>query len=413
VAGADFLDELAGQSLDPKALERACHRIGRERLQQRQELLLAWQALPLVQRDGAPDGVAAPAVAAVLMDGGRLQIRPEPAEPTAEAEPDPAAPAAVEAGPAAPAAADEPDEAGRQRHWREDKVGVLATLDSDAGDADPCPQLPGVFRDPLVVLKLAREVGHLDGLPAPGPFRRAAAGDEAEGAADDEGPAGVRRPGCPQVVSRRVLASRADSGHFGPLLAALAWSLGLFAAARRAFVADGAACNWTIQKTYFARWTPVLDFIHALSYVFAAALAGRPLAEGWAAYQQWISWAWQGQRGQLLAALRARLDELPAEEPARQAVDTCLGYVEEHQGRMDYAAYRRQGLPIMSSLVESAVKQIGRRVKGTEKFWSEDGAEALLQLRADYLSDDDPLETFWRQRPQRMTGQRPRHNRVA
>ena len=80
---------------------------------------------------------------------------------------------------------------------------------------------------------------------------------------------------------------------------------------------------------------------------------------------------------------------------------------------MNYAAYRQQGLPIMSSLVESVVKQIGQRVKGTEKFWCDEGAEALLQLRADYLSDDEPLDTFWQERAQRMTGQRPRHKRVA
>ncbi|MBV8576011.1 MAG: hypothetical protein JOZ58_13385, partial [Acetobacteraceae bacterium] len=55
----------------------------------------------------------------------------------------------------------------------------------------------------------------------------------------------------------------------------------------------------------------------------------------------------------------------------------------------------------------------GQRVKGTEKFWSEEGAEALLQLRADYLSDGDPVETFWQERANRMTGQRPRHKEVA
>jgi len=31
-----------------------------------------------------------------------------------------------------------------------------------------------------------------------------------------------------------------------------------------------------------------------------------------------------------------------------------------------------------------------RRVKGSEKFWLTDGAEAILQLRAAQLSDDDP-----------------------
>jgi hypothetical protein len=73
---------------------------------------------------------------------------------------------------------------------------------------------------------------------------------------------------------------------------------------------------------------------------------------------------------------------------------------------MHYDAYRRQGLPITSSLMESVVKQVNLRVKGTEKFWSEDGAEAILQLRADLLSDDQPLDAFWERRQARATGQR-------
>lgn len=68
---------------------------------------------------------------------------------------------------------------------------------------------------------------------------------------------------------------------------------------------------------------------------------------------------------------------------------------------MDYAEYRRLGLPITSSHVESTVKQINRRVKGTEKFWHR-GAEPILQLAADHLSDTYPLRKFWKQRPARL-----------
>jgi hypothetical protein len=67
----------------------------------------------------------------------------------------------------------------------------------------------------------------------------------------------------------------------------------------------------------------------------------------------------------------------------------------------------------MSSLIESTVKQIGRRVKGSEKFWTEEGAEALLQRRADYLSDDQPMTHFWRERTQRLTGQNPYHRKAG
>ena len=62
---------------------------------------------------------------------------------------------------------------------------------------------------------------------------------------------------------------------------------------------------------------------------------------------------------------------------------------------MDYPEYRRLGLPISSAPVESTIKQINRRVKGTEKFWLEGGAEAILQLRAAQLSQDDRWNRNW------------------
>jgi len=62
------------------------------------------------------------------------------------------------------------------------------------------------------------------------------------------------------------------------------------------------------------------------------------------------------------------------------------------------------GLPLTSSHIESTIKQINRRVKGTEKFWSQSSSEAVLQLRADYLSDSAPLDSFWLRHQTRQTG---------
>jgi hypothetical protein len=56
--------------------------------------------------------------------------------------------------------------------------------------------------------------------------------------------------------------------------------------------------------------------------------------------------------------------------------------------------------PLTSSLGESLIKEVNYRVKGTEKFWDNpEGAEAILQLRAAVLSDDNRLQTFIRARP--------------
>jgi hypothetical protein len=272
--------------------------------------------------------------------------------------------------------------------------------------ADPCPDIPASFLDVVRIPKLARQLK-----------KNAKVTEEA--VADTDAPEVAEQAlqsdttyQPPQVVQRQVVASRGRWSAFAPLLASSAWAWGFQGATRKAFVADGSANNWTLQRRFFGSFVPILDFIHALSYVFAAAMAGQPFAVGWTCYQQWIRWVWQGQVGLVLAALRARQEKLglPTEgEPEtspRQVVSKALTYLSNHQDKMSYDEYRRQGLPLTSSLMESVVKQVNRRVKGTEKFWSEAGSEAVLQLRADQLSDGEPLAAFWERRQAAATGQR-------
>ena len=52
------------------------------------------------------------------------------------------------------------------------------------------------------------------------------------------------------------------------------------------------------------------------------------------------------------------------------------------------------------------IKPINLRGQGTEKFGSEGGGEALLPVRTDYRSDEQPLEGFWKRRQANATGQR-------
>jgi hypothetical protein len=392
-------------------VRRATQRIGEERLAQRDLLVQTWDELPLVDKGRSPI-TDVPDLAVVMTDGGRVQILPDEEDEgiTEDETPQSGQPP----GP--------PDDAGggadgqrRGRFWRENKAAAVMTMSSETHQADPCPELPEVFSDPLVVLKLAREVGHAEAIPQAEPFRSSGSEQDQQQAepAEQEREQKQKRPDSPEVTSRRVLATRRGNDAFGPMVAALAWSLGLMMALRGAFVADGAEGNWSIQKKYFPRFTAIVDFIHVLSYVFAAAMAGRSFAEGWPVYQQWIAWVWQGEVERVLEAMRRRLGELAEGSKEAECVGKSLGYLEGQKGRMDYSEYRKQGLPIMSSVMESTVKQIGRRVKGTEKFWSEEGVEAVMQLRADYLSDDEPMEQFWQERAGRMTGQRAYKRRSA
>ena len=78
-----------------------------------------------------------------------------------------------------------------------------------------------------------------------------------------------------------------------------------------------------------------------------------------------------------------------AQLPEKSAVWTEIAYVGRHgeDGHMDYALYRRRGLPMGSGAIESAIRRvINLRLKGNSVFWEEENAEGMLQIRGLALS---------------------------
>jgi len=75
-----------------------------------------------------------------------------------------------------------------------------------------------------------------------------------------------------------------------------------------------------------------------------------------------------------------------AQQEVPEAIRRAITYLSNNADRMKHAQYRRAGLPITTSLVESTQKQINKRVKGIEKFWRDESLEPLLQLKTDDLS---------------------------
>lgn len=388
VQAEQSLKELADVRVSAKRVERLTRQVGSERVAERNAAVAAFQELPLADKHQTPAGVTSPKVGVVMVDGGRLQI--------------------LERGDAVVGDDEEPIVSGRDKgkHWREDKAALLLTVTSEVSAADPCPVIPETFVDPTRILKLAREIHTVsagqDGVVEP----EAAASSTNDVSSEQEG----YKP--PTIVARQVVASRLRWPSFAPLVAQAARAAGLLGAERRAFVGDGSDNNWAIWRRFFGTWTPVIDFIHVLSYVFAAATAGRKFVEGWPVYVRWITSLWQGQVASIIAELAQRQAELGAPESTdgetspRRLVADALTYLQNHKDKMHYDDYRRQGLPITSSHMESLMKQINQRVKGTEKFWCEKGAEPILQLRGDLLSDGRPLDAFWQRRQASATGQR-------
>lgn len=277
-------------------------------------------------------------------------------------------------------------------HWRETKNALFMRMTGVAFEVDPHPDLPECFRDRGYMKKL------LSGLTDEGDFAPEVSKDKSKSAL---------RPWRPERLFRTCLSSLSPSNAFGRMMEAEADSRGFFKAAKQAFVGDGLPYNWTIQQRHFPTFTPILDFPHAIEHIHEVARALHGKGDcSWDLYVRWITEIWQGRVAHVLQEMlqeqsqRGEPPEDCEEKDTRKVLAETITYFRNNQLRMDYPRYRREGLPITSAHMESLVKEIGYRVKGTEKFWNDGrSAESILQIRAAVLCDDNRLERHLRNRP--------------
>jgi hypothetical protein len=372
------LRELAELDISAKRCARITQRIGQERLGERE----AWserfeqQTVPQ-QKHGvpadAPQGGWEGRVAAVIVDGGRMQVRDERwGTPKASGE--------------------------RRSWWREPKIGCVTTFQSRPQAEDPLAEIPACLLDPLFVIPRVLEMKRT---------RAGAGGEEkspisAETLASGVPPSEPQRWSPPALV-QSVVGTLGTYETLGRLVEVEAWHRGFAAAPRKVFLGDGLPANWRMQRRRFSHYQPVVDLMHAIAYVYTAAIeSSSDIHDCWQRYCRWMPAVWRGQVGDILP----ELDRLMAamEDPERRAtLQDCHTYLSHNAARMRYDQYRRQGLPITTALGESKMKQINRRLKGTEKFWRQ-GGEPQLQLCCDCLSETAPLNGFWKRRAEGQQG---------
>ena len=159
------------------------------------------------------------------------------------------------------------------------------------------------------------------------------------------------------------------------------------------FAADGAPwiwarLDWVIAKVGLdpVRVVEVLDWCHAVHHL-SLALAAMGLVEDRRAaeYSRLRVLLKAGESAIVIAALEA----LAVGQPAASVVWRELGYLSRHAaaGRLRYQSFRRRGVPLGSGAIESTIRRvINLRLKGTSIFWTEENAEAVIQLRAAVVS---------------------------
>lgn len=350
------LEVLAGVTLSAKQVRRMTEQIGQVRLDERRREVAEFQEKPLAERVASPPEVTSPDLGVVMPDGARYQRRDH---------------------------FNQEDYDGS--HWKEDKVGIVLSMQSDVHEKDPHPEFPTWLASADVVREIA-SLGAMeqekDTVPAALIPKSALQKD-----------AGFSEF-SPKLLSREVIASSECGTDFGHHLEQTAWQQGVVDAPRTAFVADGAGVNWTIHKEHFSQMTGILDLMHALSYAWKAAKA----LDAKAAYERYATWIWQGNVAKVIDELKSCHQQAPTEpddSSPEGPIERAMTYFTNHQSRMNYPEYRKQGLPLTSSHIESTIKQINIRMKGTEKFWNQDTGETILQLRADSLSNSQPMTSFW------------------
>jgi hypothetical protein len=367
---AQSLERLAEFSISAKHVERLTERLGKERAGLRDEAVAAMKLRTLRSAYKQP-----PAVAVISVDAGKAQFREEGGGPGVH-----------------------------KARWGDTKVACLQTYSNVGYDKDPKPDPPEAFLDPQRVERLCREMERVRGTgvdkqpkeqgPAPKKKQK-----------KQKKPKKRRRPKRPERLVRTVVATTAAVEAFGWMVSAEAMKRKMYAARKRAVIGDGG--NWIdpLEQMHFPDWVQILDFLHLLVHLLAAARLAyaRDAGAAWKMYERMLRDAWGGRVQQVIDTLKSQWERMRADasnaKDACHVVELAMQHVEQNRQRMDYPRYRRLGLPVSSALVESLIKQVNHRVKGTEQFWNTGGLEAVLQVRAAYLSQDDRSERLYEQRP--------------
>ena len=207
---------------------------------------------------------------------------------------------------------------------------------------------------------------------------------------------------------RMVPGTRAvlDGTFAGPdeVMELLAMYLHLFGAASAELVALGAdgapwvweRWDWVIQRVGLdvRRVTKTLDWCHAVHHIsLALEHMVKDMEVRRRLFKKLRKWLKQGDWLEVVVELAKLAQDLPPDHE----VWTELSYLDRHgeAGHLDYARFRRRGVPLGSGAIESAIRRVvNQRLKGNSISWYKENAEGMLVLRCLVLSNrwDDTFE---------------------
>ena len=101
-----------------------------------------------------------------------------------------------------------------------------------------------------------------------------------------------------------------------------------------------------------------------------------------------------GDVGQVVKGIRQSITKRALAGAKRKTLEGVAHYLYRNRARMRYDDYLARGWPIASGPVEGACKNLIKdRMERSGMRWTEQMAEAIVQLRAIYLSGD--FDCYW------------------
>jgi hypothetical protein len=160
--------------------------------------------------------------------------------------------------------------------------------------------------------------------------------------------------------------------------------------------------------------TIIVDFVHVMEYLWAAAWCLHPEADP--AAETWVAKAatniLQGRAGYVAALIRRTAASLDLTGDKRQRASDAAGYLLAKRPYLDYRTALANGWPIATGVIEGACRHLIKdRMDITGARWGLTSAEAILQLKAVTANGD--FDAYWafhlRQEHQRVHTSRYAH----
>jgi len=165
-------------------------------------------------------------------------------------------------------------------------------------------------------------------------------------------------------------------------------------------IMDGEESLWSMRDALQEEvpMVDVLDLLHVTPRLWDAAslFYSRDSAAAESFVKDRVLRILRGEVGSVIRGLRCMGTRHGLRGKKRTDLETICGYFEKNRHRMRYDEYLAAGYPIASGVIEGACRHVVKdRLERTGMNWSREGAQAMLDLRCVYLTEQwDEFNVF-------------------